>query len=190
MADLSTLGWNVNTEALPDNKDFSPLPLGDYEVMITNSKLMPTNDTKELMKSAGASDYETFLKSNPKASGYLALEMDVQNGTYAGRKLFHNLNLINDNAQTVEIAAGQLKQILSSLGMKTFSGKSEELHNKRLGIKVTVKEGKPYQKNGQTVQGQPQNAIQKFYALGAGATTAQAQTTAASGGQKAPWARG
>ncbi len=186
---MADLGFVINTAELPEAKDFSPLPAGDYDVMIVNSKLMPTNDTKKLMQAAGVAvdQYEVFRKTNPNAPGYLALEMDVQSGASAGRKLFHNLNLINDNAQAREIAAGQLKQILEAFGMKTFSGKSEELHNKRLGISVKVEVGKPYQKDGQTVPGNPQNKVTKFYAAGT-ATQSRPVDVVASGGA-APWAR-
>lgn len=185
---MADLGFTVNTEELPDAKDFSPLPAGKYTVVVTNSKLLPTSKTKELMGQAGYEDYDAFRKVNKTAEGYLVLEMDVQDNGQVGRKLFHNLNLINDSQQAAEIAAGQLKQILEAFGMKTFSGKSEELHGKRMVVEVKVKEGKPYMKNGAQVAGQPQNNCVKFSSPSAN-TTASATQATGTAGKGSPWAR-
>lgn len=162
---MANIGFQVNTEELPEAQDFSPVPAGTGTVgMITKSELKPTNKTKEILP-AGM-DYETFLKSNPKASGYLAIEVDIQEGASKGRKLFHNFNLINDSEKAVEIAFGQLKQLLTAFGMKNWSGNSEELHNKRFKFDHVVEQGNDYQKDGKTVQGKAQAAIKKFYGIG------------------------
>ena len=54
----------------------------------------------------------------------------------------------------VNIAAGQLKKILEAFKMKTFSGKSEELHGKRMVVDVIVEPAKPY-KDPQTGEQKP-----------------------------------
>lgn len=187
---MADLGFSLNTEELPEAKEFvnTPVPAGKYTVLITNSKLMPTKKTKQLMAAVGSSDYEQFRKANPSAEGYLVLEMDIQDNGQAGRKLFHNLNLINDSEEARNIAAGQLKQILSAFKMTTFSGKSEELHDKRLVVDVTVKPPKPYMDNGVQKPGFPSNNCVKFSAPGAVATSAATQV-AGSTEKKSPWAR-
>lgn len=191
---MANIGFTVNTEELPDAQDFSPVPAGTGTTgMIVKSQLLPTNKTKEILPEGV--DYETFLKTNPKASGFLNIEIDIQDGPSAGRKLFHNFNLVNDSDKAVEIAFGQLKQLLSGLGMKQWSGKSEELHNKRFKMDHTVEQGKDYVKDGQTVQGKPQAVIKKFYAAtgvaatGAVANTAAPATQAAATGATPPWKR-
>jgi len=176
---MANIGFAVQANELPDAQDFSPVPAGTYTAMIVNSTLKATNKTKEIMPSG--MEYEEFLKSNPKAPGYLALEIDILDGGAAGRKLFHNLNLINDNDKAVEIAFGQLKQILTAFGMGSWSGKSEELHNKRMSITVAVEDGKPYTKNGVQVAGKPQNNIKKFAPAGAASTAAEAPAAAQGG---------
>lgn len=188
---MANIGFTVNTEELPEAQDFSPVPAGNGTiVMIVNSKLQPTNKTKEILNGA---DYETFLKSNPKASGFLNIEVDIQDGASKGRKLFHNFNLVNDSDKAVEIAFGQLKQLLTALGMKTWSGNSEELHNKRFKIDHTVETGNDYQKDGKTVTGKPQAVIKKFYAVGVASAPSvqpvQGQPAAASAGGTPPWKR-
>ena len=184
---MANIGFTVNTEELPDAQDFSPVPAGRYTVMIVNSKLQPTNKTKEVLNGA---DYETFLKTNPKASGFLNIEMDIQDNGQEGRKLFHNFNLVNDSEKAVEIAFGQLKQLLSGLGMKQWSGKSEDLHNKRFAVEVSVETGKDYVKDGQNVAGKPQSVIKKFTAAGGVAQAATTQTAATgTTGATPPWKR-
>ncbi len=190
---MADLGFTVNTEELPEakNMDFSPLPAGKYMVVLTNSRLLPTNDTKTLMTQAGYSDYDAFRKVNKEADGYLALEMDVQTEGFVGRKLFHNLNLINKSQQAQEIAAGQLRQILEAFSMKTFSGKSEDLHGKRMSVDVKVEAGginkKETAAQGTEVRYPPQNKCVKFSAPGA-VVAASTQATGTTG-KGAPWAR-
>lgn len=187
---MANIGFTVNTEELPDAQDFSPVPAGTGTTgMIVKSQLLPTNQTKKVMPEGV--DYETYLKTNPKASGFLNIEIDIQDGPSAGRKLFHNFNLVNDSDKAVEIAFGQLKQLLSGLGMKQWSGKSEELHNKRFKMDHTVEQGKDYVKDGQTIAGKPQAVIKKFYAAtGAVANNATAPATqAAATGATPPWKR-
>jgi len=124
---MANIGFTVTTAELPDARDFSPVPAGRYTAMIVNSSLKPTNKTKEIIPQGMT--YDAYLKTNPKASGFLALEIDLLDGAGAGRKVFHKLNLINDSERTVEIAMGQLKQLLGALGMPTWSGESNLLHN-------------------------------------------------------------
>lgn len=185
---MANIGFEVNTEELPEAQDFSPVPAGSGTTgMIVKSQLLPTNKTKEVMP-AGV-EYEDYLKANPKASGFLNIEIDIQDGPSAGRKLFHNFNLVNDSDKAVEIAFGQLKQLLEGMGMKKWSGKSEDLHNKRFKMDHTVEVGKPYQKDGKTVEGKPQAVIKKFYAAGAASASATTAAPAAATGSTPPWKR-
>lgn len=186
---MADLGFSVNTEELPEATDFSPVPENNYNVIITASQLDPTNKTKKLMTEAGITDYEAYRKLNPKAEGFLALEMDIQDGPYAGRKLFHNLNLINDSVEAAKFAAGQLRQILEAFKMKNFSGKSEELHGKRMVVFVKIEPPKPYldQNTGQQKPGFASNKCVKFSSPTG--TVASAATTATATAGKGPWAR-
>lgn len=189
---MADLGFAVNVDELPEAKDFAPVEAGDYTGMIINTKLKPTNDTKKAMKAAGFEDYDKFRKANnPKASGYLELEIDIlDEGKFKGRKVFCNLNLINDNAQAVEIAAGQMRQLMESIGVKSLpDGKTEALHNKRFKMRLEIKAGNEYVSDGVKKQGQPQNAVKKFMPVGA--VTAADTTQAVVGGttKTSPWSR-
>lgn len=186
---MADLGWTINTEELPDAQviDYAPIPAGKYTAIITNSRLLPTKNTLKQMQGAGVEEYETWRKSNPQAEGYLALDFEVQDTSAQGKKLFHNLNLINDSQQAAEIAAGQLKQILQAFGIKSFDGKTEHLHNKRISLDIVIDPAKPKDKtkpDGEKYP--PSNRIKSFSAVGVATTAPQAATASVA---KGPWAR-
>ncbi len=185
---MADLGFAIVTEELPTNT-FELLAANKYPVILGNTTLLPTNKTKAAMKISNIESYEEYRKLNPKASGYLYLEMDIQEGQYAGRKLFHQLNLINDSEQAANIAAAELRKILEAMSVKGFSGKTEELHGKRMTVDVTVIPAKPYldPASGQQKPGFAQNKCVGFYPYAA--VTASAATQTAVSGGKGPWSR-
>jgi hypothetical protein len=66
------------------------------------------------------------------------LMMDILEGPYKGRKVFDQLNLVNQNPTTVEIAQRALSAICHATG-KLQVADSEELHLIPMTIQVTVK---------------------------------------------------
>lgn len=105
------------TTVTPDAGVGDPLPTGWYNVSIDESDIKPTQD------GTGA---------------YLKLRFTVLDGQYQGRKLFENLNIRNNNQQTVEIAQRQLSAICHAVGVLK-PGKSQELHDKPLKVRVGQK---------------------------------------------------
>lgn len=98
-------------------KDFSAIPLGDYPAEIVNSEV---KDSK-----------------NKPQNKYWKLEFQITEGDYKGRKLWKNLNLINDNPQAVEIAQRELTSICEACGLVVI-GSTEELHKIPMIISVKV----------------------------------------------------
>lgn len=95
---------------------YEVLPAGRYQVQIVESDLRVTKDG---------------------TGQYLWLMMDILEGEYQGRKVFDQLNLVNRNAQTVEIAQRTLSAICHATGKMQVSD-SEELHLIAMTITVTV----------------------------------------------------
>lgn len=117
--------------------DFSPIPVGDYKAVITESEILTTK----------------------KQDGqYLKLRVEIIEGEYAGRLIFVNLNLWNPNPKAVEIANRELATIVAAVG-KPGAQNSEELHNIPMTIKVGVEPG------GE--QYGPQNRIKNYMAYAA-----------------------
>ena len=69
---------------------------------------------------------------------FLWLMIDILEGEYAGRKIFDQLNLVNPNPTTVEIAQRTLSAICHATGRMQVSD-SEELHLIPMTIQVKIK---------------------------------------------------
>ena len=115
--------------------DSEPIPAGRYTAMIVNSEMKPTKN---------------------HTGQYLKLEFEIYDGPFKGRKVFTNLNLINSNQQTVQIAQKDLTAICEAVGIHQRIQDSSHLHNIPLEIRVTVKQEQGYE---------PQNNVKGFRAL-------------------------
>jgi hypothetical protein len=100
---------------------FTPLPKGEYIVLITASERKPTK----------------------KGDGeYLQLTYDVvEPVNFKGRKLFDRLNIINPNETAQDIAQRALSAICRSVGVEVPKT-SEELHNIPFKVKVGINPAK------------------------------------------------
>lgn len=112
---MTTLNFDATN--VPEQDSFDPLPPSWYNAVITDSEVKPTN--------AGT-------------GSYLSLEFTILDGEYANRKVFTNLNLENPNPVAVEIAQKQLSSICHATGVIQV-GESEELHDKPMQIKLSVR---------------------------------------------------
>jgi hypothetical protein len=116
MAELNNFDANVID---PVGK-FTPIPMDDYLAQIVESTMA---DTK-------------------KGDGrFLKLTFEVADGEFKGRRIFEQLNLVNPNEKTVEIAQRTLSAICRSVGV-LHPKDSAELHNIPLVISVGIQAGK------------------------------------------------
>ena len=136
--------------------DFDVIPPGVYEAEITGSELKDTN----------AGDGK-----------YISLEYTILGPNNSGRKVWHNLNIVNKNDKAVKISKSQLSKIALSVGVPVLKDTSQ-LHQKPMKIKIAVKKGtEKYPED--------RNEIKSFYAL-------DEQPSSSGGGSdssKAPWQR-
>jgi hypothetical protein len=103
MADLN--GFDANE--VDPRVAYEALPAGKYTAVITASETKQT-------KSGGGQ--------------YLHLTFEVIEGDHKGRKFFVRLNLVNTNAQAVQIARAELSSICRAAGVMQPKD-SCELHN-------------------------------------------------------------
>jgi hypothetical protein len=96
--------------------EYTPIPVGRYNAVITASEMKPT-------KSGGQR---------------LALTVEIIEGQYMGRKIFTGINLVNANPEAEKIAKIELSNVCRAVGI-IHPRESEELHNKPLSIKVAIK---------------------------------------------------
>lgn len=104
--------------------DFDTIPAGEYVAVIEADERKTAN--------SGNGDY-------------LALTLQIVDGKYAGRKIWHNLNLWNSNEQAATISQRQLRSICDAVGIRTQLKDSGELHGKPMTIVVRHRmwEGQP-----------------------------------------------
>ncbi len=171
---MASLGMTFDSSTVEVRNDFSPLPPGPQNLMITSSE----------------------LKQTSKGGEMIVLEIDVVDGEHQGRKLFERLNIKNDNQKAVDIAFRTLAEIVKAVGKTTIKD-TEELHNKRFVGVLSVEPAKPYtDKDGNQQAGSPQNSIKKFLPYGGAVSTPKATSPAATveskpneGAALAPWLR-
>lgn len=96
---------------------YDVLPAGKYRAQIVESEMRVTRNGM---------------------GQFLWLMLDIIEGPYQGRKLFDQLNLVNSNPQTVEIAQRTLSAICHATG-KLQVNDSVDLHLVPMWIQVGVK---------------------------------------------------
>lgn len=153
---MNLQGFDAN-EVEPKT-DWSPIPAGDYEVMIIDSQ----------------------EKDNSSGSGsFLELTLEVVVGDHQGERVFDRLNLKNPNEKAVKIAQATLSSICRSVGVMRPSD-SSELHNKVMQARIEIEERKDK-------PGSFSNRVKNYSAVGSEPkkeTPKQATTTASA---KPPW---
>jgi len=135
MASLN--GFDAST--IPEQREFTALPEGQYVVVATASEMKPTKNGN---------------------GEYLQITFEVIDGPRKGAKLWARLNLVNQNQTAVDIARVELGAICRAVGV-IKPNDSSELHNKPLLVTVAVeiddrkREGNVIKKyESATVQGQ------------------------------------
>ena len=116
--------------------DFDPIPAGTYTAEITRSE----------------------IKDNASGSGNrLSLGLKIIDGTHAGRLIFQDITLRNNNQIAQQIGRKQMAQLVSACGKSSVQD-SSDLHGIPMEIKVAIKIDK-------TGQYDPTNEVKKFAAI-------------------------
>lgn len=108
---------DFNAEAIEPLSDFSPLPVGNYTVVITQSEMKPTKTGN---------------------GQYLQLTLQVVEGEYKNRLIFDRLNIQNQNEVAQQIAQKALSSICRAVGVM-HPKDSEELHDKPFSVKIGIR---------------------------------------------------
>ena len=105
--------------------NFSPFPSGVYKVALVK--------------------VERKDGSKPGAM-YLNCQFKVVEGKHAKRMIFHIFNLQNNNAQTVEIAEKQLRQLMLAAGVPTLKDQWDlsDLMNKPAEARIAIQKDEEY----------------------------------------------
>jgi len=108
---------DFNAEEVEPQSDFSPLPVGNYTVVITQSEMKPTKTGN---------------------GQYLQLTLQVVEGEFKNRLIFDRLNIQNPNSVAQQIAQKALSSICRAVGVM-HPKDSEELHDKPFSVKIGIR---------------------------------------------------
>lgn len=114
---MADLGGSFDASNVPTLGEYTPVPAGSYRAAIIRSEFKDTKNGQ---------------------GKYLELVFEILEGPCANRLLTSRLNLINSNAQAVEIARKELSTICHATG-KMKVRDSAELHDIPLIISVAIK---------------------------------------------------
>lgn len=106
---------------------FEPIPDGKYKAMIINSERKTPK----------------FPTDGNDGNAYLSITWQIVDGEYKNRLIFENLNLWRNgkspsDPKTVNVAQSKLAEICDAVKVARLK-RTEELHNKIICIKVTVR---------------------------------------------------
>lgn len=129
---MAYLDTPINANDLPDDTggDYTPLPEGEYSVTIKDAEVKATNDG---------------------TGQYIKLRLDVQGPTHVGRVVFSNINIRNKSEQAEQIGRGQLKAVMSALGIATLTD-TDQLIGGQLIVKLSVRAARTDEKTGKTYE--------------------------------------
>jgi len=149
---MAKLGQSYTTADIPAPMTFEVMPPGDHKMMVTHSSEKETNGKDGMGK-------------------MIVLEIDIQDGDFAGRKVFQNFNIENPNPKAVEIALRELGALARAVNVKELSD-TEQLHYKMFVGTLAVQPAKPYidKKTGEEKPGFASNRITKYMPVSAAAT--------------------
>lgn len=132
MADLTALGYDPAKIEDVGEGNFSVVPPGIYNVIISNSE----------------------LKDNRAGNGkYLEVTYQIIEGReFIGKTVKDRLNIIHPNPDVQRIALSQLKKICDAVGHKGQLKDSNQLHGKPMSIRVVIEEFESNREPGKILQ--------------------------------------
>jgi hypothetical protein len=163
---MAKLGETFITEDMPKGTNFDPLPAGWYTTTITKVELVDTKNGK---------------------GQYIKVRYDIVGPTHAGRVVFGNLNIRNENAKAEEIGRRQMGDIMRALGLAKLND-TDQMIGGNLDIKLGIRAGDE--------QYEAQNEVRGFRApngstgsMPKAVTTSASKAPAAGGKAPPPWSK-
>jgi hypothetical protein len=159
---MAFLGQEFNSDNLPAAASYELLPEGWYSARISQSDLCMT-------------------KSG--TGQYIKLRYDITGPKQAGRVVFGNLNIRNQNVTAEEIGLRDMNAIMQAIGLRSIKD-NDQLIGGELQIKVAIKKDEQW---GDKNEVRGYKAIEGSSKPAPFATTAPAQTAPAAQSSAPPW---
>jgi len=120
MSDLTALNIDVEEES-KGVRDFTALPAGDYQVVVTQSEMKENKNTQ---------------------GSHLGATLEVIEGDFKGRLFFANFNVQNANPTAEKIGRAELASLCKAVGV-TNPEDSQQLHDIPLLVTVGIDRKEP-----------------------------------------------
>lgn len=134
--------YHFDASAIPPMQEREPIPAGFYPMRITGSETKPTKDN---------------------TGQYIAFELEVISGPYAGRKAFDRVTIDNQNQIAVRIGQERLSAYCHATGVIRLTD-TQQLHGIPIAVKLSVRKDEGYEPSNDV------KAIKNINELPAGAT--------------------
>jgi hypothetical protein len=157
--------YHFDASTVAPQQSYNPVPAGVYLAHVTDSSINP-------------------LKSG-KGTG-MKLTLEILDGEFKGRKVFENLNVQHENAETQSIAQSALSALCHACGVVKLTD-TAMLHFKPLKIKVAVREAQGQYQASNNVKGY--EAVQASGGYAPTPSAPASTVTAANVGKKPAWAK-
>lgn len=123
---------NIDLDAVPEGENnFDPIPNGEYGIRAVDM---------ELRDSQNAGSEGNFGQM-------IATQFEITGPTFAGRRIFVNYNIKNDNAMAVEIGLRELRSWMHACGKGTSGGMDMARVEACVGIEFVARIGLSKSKN-------------------------------------------
>ena len=156
-----------NAMAVEPQTSYEPMPADWYKCVITNTEEKPTK---------------------AQTGSYLQLDIEVIEGSFAGRKVFDRLNLNNPKPVAVEIAQRALSSICRAIDVPNPEN-SSELLDKPLMVKVAVKPADGQYSASNEVKGYDSAGTEARFGTASASVEPPVAAAAANGSATPPWKR-
>jgi hypothetical protein len=157
---MASLGQKFIADEMPKGAGYDPLPAGWYTATITKADLVETQS---------------------RTGKYIKVRYDIVGPSHAGRVVFGNLNMSNENPKAEEIGRQQIGEICRAIGIAVLSD-TDQLVGGNLDIKLSIRAA--------TEQYEAQNEVKGFRAVGGSSGASGGIPKAAASSSKAPAAAG
>ncbi|CAB4172657.1 Protein of unknown function DUF669 [uncultured Caudovirales phage] len=153
--------FQISSMPVQEDRDFSPLPEGEYLVEIKTAE----------------------IKATKSGTGkYINVRMDVIEGKYAKRVLFSIINIKNDSDVAEKIGRSQLGEIMRSNNIGTLQD-TDQLIGATMMVRVVIGEYKGEAKNEIKGYRSAGGVIQKV------AASSEPTSAPVAAGKAPPWAK-
>ena len=128
--------FHFNASEVDPNVGFGPIPAGTYVAQVVDSD----------------------LKMNRAGTGqYIALQLEILDGEFKGRRVFSNLTVSHTNKTAERIGQAHLSALCRAVGVMQLTD-TAQLHGRPIKITVRIRKDEKYGESNEVIGFEPASA--------------------------------